>query len=91
MRDGYHTPELDVIFWGRVRKKDLDECWPYIGKSRAAKADTRQTFQGVVASRYAYEAAIGPIPEGARVCHTCPGGNCCNPGHLITSSYPSQY
>lgn len=38
------------------------------------------------AHRLAYRAFVGPIPEGLRVLHNCPGGDnsrCCNPEHLF--------
>jgi hypothetical protein len=33
--------------------------------------------------RVAYQAAYGPIPEGAHVLHRCDVGLCCNPTHLF--------
>lgn len=34
------------------------------------------------AHRFAYEAFIGPVPEGRQVVHTCENRDCVYPGHL---------
>ena len=36
----------------------------------------------VVAHRYSYEVAVGPIPPGLQLDHLCRVRNCVNPGHL---------
>jgi hypothetical protein len=32
--------------------------------------------------RYAYEALVGPIPDGKQIDHLCRNRACCNPEHL---------
>jgi hypothetical protein len=40
------------------------------------------TGKQVLAHRAAYEAFIGPIPDGMEVDHSCWERGCCNPDHL---------
>lgn len=73
------TPET---FWRRVRQ-DADRCWEFMGALTAAGYGL-VGYQGrlVYAHRLAYELAVGPIPDGLRILHTCDNPPCCNPAHL---------
>ena len=72
-----------------------DECWLWnAGCSTAGYGEFHLGGTNVYAHRWAYEHAVGPIPEGLsvdHVCHNsdpdCPGGvcdhrRCVNPAHL---------
>lgn len=80
-------------FWAKVAKGTEGECWPWMGyrqpegPRRLAYGIYRYGKRVVTrAHRAAYELAVGPIPAGMIVCHTCDVPYCCNPAHLWLGS-----
>lgn len=79
-------------FWSRVHPEALSGCWLWHGTDyqRAGKNDVRGRYkfppaQGGaydLAHRAAWKIAVGPIPDGAVVCHRCDVPLCVNPDHL---------
>lgn len=70
-------------FWSHVDKRGPDECWEWL-RSTNKRGYGKVTIGGkdYRAHRLAYEYAIGPIPTGLHVCHSCDNPPCCNPAHL---------
>ncbi len=60
------------------------ECWVWTGNDNGVGYGT-VSWHGQITyvHRIAYEHAIGPIPAGMLVCHTCDNPPCCNPAHLF--------
>lgn len=70
-------------FWPKVQRGAADECWPWLA-SRDRKGYGQFEVDGKPrrAHRVAYELALGPIPTGALLLHSCDNRPCCNPAHL---------
>lgn len=84
-------PTTAERFWSKV---DLDgpvpehatrlgPCWLWQGTSDS-RCYGRISIDGaeVAAHRWAYEALLGPIPDGLELDHLCRTPACVNPGHL---------
>lgn len=91
------TPLPDRL-WARIDRRADDKCWPWTGKVNGSGYGIiglgRRSEGKSAVHRVAYEIAIGPIPDGHQLDHTCHndtecfgGGDCehrrcCNPKHL---------
>ena len=72
------------IFWERVQKNALSECWPWLG-FRDKPGYGRLSYQGqmISAHRLAWQLHNSQlIPPGKCVLHSCDNPPCCNPAHL---------
>lgn len=71
-------------FWNKVKITDLLSCWLWLGardKSGYGRLRWRGAFDR--AHRVAYSIAIGSIPAGQHVLHSCDNPACTNPSHLF--------
>lgn len=68
-------------FWEKV--DETSGCWlwtAYRGQDGYGRFKVDQ--RAVLAHRFAYEALVGPIPEGLDIDHLCRVRQCVNPKHL---------
>lgn len=69
-------------FWSQVDKRGADECWMWkAGRDKDGYGRFRAGHP-IKSHQFAYQVAIGPVPDGVWVCHSCDNPPCCNPTHL---------
>ncbi len=73
---------LPERFWAKVNKTET--CWLWTGAHTPLGYGRFSVGQHrlVCAHRWAYEAVLGPIPEGLVIDHLCRVPACVNPSHL---------
>lgn len=78
-------------FWKKVNKETSGDCWKWLGEidkdgygrfTIRFPKDQGGNLKRVVASRFAYELLVGPIPSGLTIDHLCKNRHCVNPAHL---------
>jgi len=66
-------------FWAKVEK---GKCWEWRGARSRGYGCFNDGDRTVIAHRWSYEAARGPIPPGLTLDHLCRNRSCVNPAHL---------
>lgn len=69
-------------FWGKVQKRGHGGCWAWTGGLGRGYGLFFLNGHNVVAHRFAYEHAHGPIPDGLELDHVCRNRRCVRPSHL---------
>lgn len=80
------SPAQEERFWAKVQK--TEGCWLWTSQIEA-KGYGRFRFNGrpVLAHRFSYELAYGPIPSGMEIDHLCRTRHCIKPEHLEAISH----
>lgn len=77
---------LEERFWAMVAKGEPNECWEWTGGRTGSGYGLfnlgSRDGPTVVAHRYAYESAVGPILGQLELDHLCRNRGCVNPNHL---------
>ncbi len=79
----FPAPGTSAWFWAQILPSPSG-CWEWTGgRNDKGYGTVRWDDKNRLAHRIAYTLAIGPIPDGLGVCHTCDNPPCCRPDHLF--------
>ena len=79
----YPQKTVEERFWEKVNKSAPNGCWEWTaGLFATGYGGFQYGGRPVAAHRWAYEALVGPIPEGLELDHLCRNRKCVNPAHM---------
>lgn len=85
---------LKETFWKYVNKKEINECWNWIGASSKGGYGRFRINKNIISShRFSWVIYNGDIPNDKLVLHKCNNPPCVNPNHLYlgTNKDNSEY
>lgn len=82
------SPITVARFWSKVSiPSNTADCWEWSStQNDKGYGRTNIDERWVLAHRFSYEFAVGPIPDGLIVRHLCHNRLCCNPAHLAVGT-----
>lgn len=76
-----NRPDVLARFWSKVNR--AGDCWLWVASLGPNGYGQFNAGSSIVrAHRFAYEAAVGPVPAGLELDHLCRVRRCVNPAHL---------
>jgi hypothetical protein len=78
----FGDPRLPEWFWDKTEPEPMSGCWLSLFSDSNGYGHFRRKKKDYRAHRVAYEALVGPIPDGLQLDHLCRVRCCCNPQHL---------
>lgn len=79
----FGDPRLPERFWAKVRVDDATGCWLWTAARKRGYGVFHFDGRQRLAHRLAFQALVGPVPEGLVLDHfACDNPPCCNPEHV---------